>query len=61
MQRDKLGRFIKKAKDGTTITLDGKNYIIKEGGTNAFNEANKGGTYTNINAWFEAGYGKDFL
>lgn len=61
MQRDKLGRFIKKAKDGDTITLNGKSYTIKEGGTDAFNAANEGGTYANITKWFEDGKGIEYL
>ena len=36
MQRDKKGRFIKKAQDGTILELNGHKYRIKPGATQAF-------------------------
>lgn len=68
MQRDKRGRFIKKATggtqttaDGTQVTVKGKPYKIKPGAQQAFQEANTTGTYQNIMEWFEADQGADYL
>ena len=49
MQRDKKGRFIKKAQDGTILELNGHKYRIKPGATQAF--APFQNQYNNINEW----------
>ena len=49
MQRDKKGRFIKKAQDGTILELNGHKYRIKPGATQAFAPFQK--QYNNINEW----------
>ena len=49
MQRDKKGRFIKKAQDGTILELNGHKYRIKPGATQAF--APFKNQYNNINEW----------
>ena len=59
MQRDKRGRFIKKALDGTTLTLNGKSYKVKEGAQQAY-EAFKG-TYNSMEAWLGSTDGQAFL
>lgn len=61
MQRDKRGRFVKKALQGTTITVNGKRYFVKSGANEAFTTANTNNTWSNMQAWFDAGNGKEFL
>lgn len=61
MQRDKRGRFVKKALQGTTITVNGKRYFVKSGANEAFTTANANNTWSNMQAWFDAGNGKEFL
>ena len=58
MQRDKRGRFVKKAHDGTIITLDGKSYKVKSGATQAF--TSNPGQYSTFNDWFASDAGAPF-
>jgi hypothetical protein len=48
MQRDKRGRFVKKALQGTTITVNGKRYFVKHGANEAFATANANNTWSNM-------------
>lgn len=59
MQRDKKGRFVKKAQSGTTITLNGKEYNLKPEATQAFAKVQS--QYNNINEWLATPNGRLYL
>ena len=49
MQRDKRGRFVKKAQEGTILTINGKQRKVKQGAIEAYQkykETNKENVYT---------------
>lgn len=49
MQRDKRGRFVKKAQEGTILTINGKQRKVKQGAVEAYQkykESNKENVYT---------------
>ena len=59
MQRDKKGRFVKKAFDGTVLTFNGNKYKVKPGATQAF--APFQGQYNSINDWLVTDEGLGYL
>lgn len=59
MQRDKKGRFVKKAQDGTVITLNNRKYKIKPGATQAFAPFQT--QYNSINDWLVTDDGLGYL
>lgn len=59
MQRDKKGRFAKKAQDGTVITLNNRKYKIKPGATQAFAPFQT--QFNNINDWLVTDDGLGYL
>ena len=48
MQRDKRGRFVKKALEGTTITVNGKRYFVKPGANEVFTTVNADNAWDNM-------------
>ena len=59
MQRDKRGRFVKKAQSGMTFTLDGKQYKVKPEATQAFTKVQS--KYKDINEWLATLEGQEYL
>lgn len=59
MQRDKRGRFVKKATNGMTFTLDGKQYKVKPEATQAFTKVQS--KYKDINEWLATLEGQEYL
>ena len=59
MQRDKRGRFIKKAQSGMTFTLNGKEYKVKPEATQAFTKVQS--KYKDINEWLATLEGQEYL
>lgn len=61
MQRDKRGRFVKKALDGTTLTINGKNYKVKNGASIAYKTMGASFTYPSMEEWLQSGEANGFL
>lgn len=59
MQRDKRGRFVKKAQSGMTFTLDDKQYKVKPEATQAFTKVQS--KYKDINEWLATLEGQQYL
>ena len=59
MQRDKRGRFVKKAHDGTIITLGNKKYKVKPGASQAFTSVQS--EYPDFQTWISSDNGKTYL
>lgn len=58
MQRDKRGRFVKKAQSGMTFTLDGVQYKVKPEANQAFTKQSK---YKDMNEWLATLEGQSYL
>ena len=65
MQRDKKGRFVKKAQTGSSlssdkyVTINGYRYKVKPGATQAYASAQS--TFPNMDDWFKTNEGWSYL